>query len=86
MDSANPSSLRSRLLVRMTATLLALVLMYVLGVGPAWRIALKSDRLSPYIVKLYEPLFMGIEGTPLERPFYAYMGWWGMHGGKIIVY
>ena len=75
MDAENPTSLR-RLLVRMAATLLALVVLYLLGAGPACYVAEKFPRSELFVELLYFPLWEGIAQTPLAGPFYSYATWW----------
>ena len=75
MDAENPTSLR-RLLLRMAATLLALVGLYVLGAGPAIYIYVKFPRSMPFVLELYEPLFWEVSQTPLAGLFESYVIWW----------
>ena len=75
MDAENPTSLR-RLFVRVAATLLALVGLYVLGFGPSVYLAVRHPRKCARLVELYDPLRAAVRGTPLEKPLFAYQKWW----------
>ena len=75
MDSAKPHSL-SRFLTRIACTFVGLLLLYVLGIGPASYIGFRYKRSQPVLDKLYDPLFQGLRVTPLERPLISYMLWW----------
>ena len=76
MDAAETPSLR-RLLVRMAATLLALLLLYPLSVGPAVYLAVRLRKEHNELFRFYAPLNWAIEGTPLEQICRAYGVWWG---------
>ena len=80
MDAAHPTSLR-HLLVRMAATLLALVVLFPLSYGPAVFVAYKFPSTHDHIVAFYDPLVQAIAGTPLNPPFDAYVIWWERRAG-----
>ena len=75
MDAAETPSLR-RLLVRMAATLLALVVLYVLGSGPASYANMHYPQSRRLYAELYRPLNMAAADTPMEIPLFAYEEWW----------
>ena len=75
MDAAETPSLR-RLLVRGAATLLALVGLYVLSVGPAAYVAAKSHRVTKVFERLYMPLWLAAGYADLGKQYNAYVGWW----------
>ena len=75
MDAAETPSLRHRLL-QGAAVLIALVVLYALGVGPAAYLATKTARGRHFLVEVYNPLFVAIEHTPLDMPVRAYLNWW----------
>ncbi len=75
MDSEKPPSL-GHLLVRVAATLVALLLLYVLGVGPATYAEIRWTGSAPLFDKLYDPFFRATHRTPLELPVDAYVEWW----------
>ena len=82
MDVAETPSLR-HLLVRMAVTLLALVLLYVLGAGPAVYMAVKFPRSEPLLSQIYRPLDEAMLNTPLWSAFHAYENWWTEFAGLI---
>ncbi len=75
MDSEKPRSLGS-IATRIVCTLLGLLLLYVLGVGPAWYIAVRFPRSDPLFSRIYFPLLNAIDGTPLDQPLRSYAVWW----------
>ena len=75
MDAENPTSLR-QLLLRAAATLLAVVVLYALSVGPAYYLALKLGRNPIALDRFYVPLSWATKGTPLEKPIDAYVDLW----------
>ena len=76
MDSAKPPSLRS-LLTRMVCTLLGLLLLYVLSIGPALYIAVKFPKSAWVFDKFYRPITWTIDANPPLQPLVvAYMEWW----------
>ena len=75
MDSAKPHSLGS-LATRIACTLIGLVLLYVLSVGPASYVDYKCPRSHAFIESLYEPLVSAIKPTPLVVPLAYYVQWW----------
>ena len=80
MDTENPTSLR-RLLLRVAATLLALLLLYPLSAGPAYYLAVKLHTHSKALHRFYVPLDWATKATPLEKPIFIYVGWWMMLAG-----
>ena len=75
MDAEHPTSPR-KLLLRVAATLLALLLLYVLSIGPAAYVVVKAHNYSKGALRFYAPLIWAIKGTPLEMPIVEYVGWW----------
>ena len=75
MDAENPTSLR-RLLLRAAATLLALLLLYPLSVGPAAYLMAKLRVHPPLLYRFYAPLAWAINGTPLLKLGNDYIEWW----------
>lgn len=80
MDAENPTSLR-QFLVRVAATLLALVVLYPLSSGPAIYVQAKLSTPSTASDTFYKPLFRALQNTPLENPFYVYLDWWMERAG-----
>ena len=80
MDAENPTSLR-HLFVRVAATLLALVGLYVLSTGPAAYAAVKHPNIQVLGDIFYRPLGMAIRGSALEKPYRAYALWWARLAG-----
>ena len=76
MDAEHPTS-PSHLLGRVAATLLALLLLYPLSVGPAVYLAVRLRKEHNELFRFYGPLNWAIEGTPLEQICRAYGVWWG---------
>ena len=70
----NPPSIRNRILVGM-ATVIALAVLYVLSAGPADCVGYAFPKSEPLVKKLYTPLYLALEGTPLAKPFWAYDEW-----------
>ena len=75
MDTEKPPSLRSHI-TRILYGLIAALLLYVLGIGPACWLAFRYERADPVFEKLYGPLVQAVRVTPLERPLISYMLWW----------
>ena len=75
MDAENPTSLR-RLLLHVAATLLALVVMYVLSAGPAEYFAVKFKPDSKVLTYMYAPLDWVTTDPPLQQPYIEYILWW----------
>ena len=75
MDAENPTFLR-QFLVRVAATLLALLLLYPLSIGPAVYLTIKLKPRSNWLDRIYTPLLSATQDTPLEIPLGIYTGWW----------
>ena len=75
MDSEKPYSLRS-VLTRIVCTLLGVLLLYVVGYGPANYVYQRFPNSRNLITAIYDPLEAATDKTPLERPLNQYMGWW----------
>ena len=75
MDAEHPTSPR-QLLVRVAATLLALVVLYGLSAGPAVYLAPKLRPDSKVLAHFYAPLDWVLKHTPLEESYYEYLLWW----------
>ena len=75
MDSENPTSPRG-FLGRAAATLLTLLLLYPLSVGPAVYLAVRLRKEHNELFRFYAPLNWAIEGTPLEQICRDYGVWW----------
>ena len=80
MAAAETPSLR-HLLVRVAATLLALVVLYALSAGPASYVAVKCPGTVPRLVMLYGPLRTVLAWTRLQKPFHAYVDLWSNAAG-----
>ena len=82
MDVAETPSLRHRLL-QGAAGFVALVGLYVLGDGPAVYLSVKLPKSEHFLGKLYDPLGLVVEDTPLQQPLYEYeLWWWKLAGDK----
>ena len=75
MDAEHPTSPR-HLLGRVAATLLALLVLYVLSTGPAIYVAFKLRLDAKVVHRFYAPFVWAIKDTPLEKPFVRYNAWW----------
>ena len=75
MDSDQPPTLRS-LITRTVCTLLAVPLLYMLSIGPAFIVAWKFPRSRPALATFYIPFHWAIDGTPLEAAIPPYATWW----------
>ena len=75
MDAEHPTSPR-HLLGRVAATLLALLLLYVLSIGPVVYLHVKLKRDFTVLDPFYVPLVWVIEHSSLGEPFYEYVSWW----------
>jgi hypothetical protein len=85
MTTVKPHSLRG-LLVRSAATAAALLVLYVLSVGPVsyWRI--RQFHFNPartglpvetfFEMPIHGPVWKAVKGTPLERPLKDWRDWW----------
>ena len=80
MDAEHPTSPR-HLLGRVAATLLALLVMYVLSVGPAVCVALKLGFKFRAVDRFYAPLLWATEDPPLRQLRDEYVRWWQWHTG-----
>ena len=80
MDAEHPTSPR-HLLGRVAATLLALLVMYVLSVGPAVCVAIKLEFSFRAVDHFYAPLLWATEAPPLQQLRYDYVRWWQWHTG-----
>jgi hypothetical protein len=88
MDAAADPPPHRRWLLRLFATFLSLLLLYVLSAGPAvalynyrWIRALADGTgsgtpLPESFLLIYTPLFSTMRNTPLEQVFAGYTGWW----------
>ncbi len=82
MNSEKPHSLGS-LATRIVCTLIGVLLLYLLGYGPAYYIGVRYDgRCRDLILKLYDPLSEVKMPLPLERVLYEYVQWWMRLGAK----
>ena len=81
MDQEKPRTIGS-IATRIVFTLVGLLILYVLGVGPAFYILNSSPRSIPLVVNAYYPLFSAVSNTPLEKPVYDYLDWWIHDDGK----
>lgn len=77
MNSERPPTLRTRLL-QVAAGVLGLLFFYVVGIGPATYLSIRSPDTHPLFEKLYVPLRSALAGTTLEKPVSAYCIWWGL--------
>ena len=75
MDAEHPTSPR-HLLGRVAATLLALLLLYPLSIGPAVYAAVKLKADPTMLYSFYAPMFWATEYTPLQQPRREYLRWW----------
>ena len=75
MDAEHPTSPR-HLLGRVAATLLALLLLYPLSMGPAIYVAVKLRTGFRFQNRFYAPLYWAIDHTPLTAPYHKYRVWW----------
>ena len=75
MDTENPTSLR-RLLLRAAATLLAVVVLYALSVGPAAYLEVKLRSSPMEVPSFYAALFLATQDPPLEQLRNGYVRWW----------
>jgi len=75
MDLEKPLSLGS-IATRVISTLVGVLLLYILSVGPACYIAAKTGRGGPLIETLYTPLVWAVQRTPLIDPMTAYVEFW----------
>ena len=71
MDEEKPHSLRS-LLTRIVCTLIGLLLLCVLSVGPAGYISQRYPSTYPAINRLFNPILSVIYKTPLHDPLLEY--------------
>ena len=75
MDAEHPTS-SSHLLGRVAATLLALLVLYALSVGPAIYLEVKLKIDFKVLDRFYAPLVWAIDHTQLDKPYYTYVSWW----------
>ena len=75
MDAENPTSLR-RLFLRVAATLLALVVLYALSVGPADYLVIKLRKPLRVLDGFYTPLDLATEEPRLNDLRHEYETWW----------
>ncbi len=80
MDSAPPSSLRSRLLTGFAGLLGAFVL-YVLSIGPVGYVSIRSGIQPKSVEYFYTPVGWLLEYTPLQQPMNRYIAWWMSRAG-----
>jgi hypothetical protein len=75
-----------RWLLRIVFTLLALLALYVLSVGPVHgyllhritrtRMSTQEHVLIERVQAFYRPIILSAAKTPLEPPLSIYIGWW----------
>ena len=75
MDAEHPTSPR-HLLGRVAATLLALLLLYPLSVGPAVYLDVKLKSDSRVFNRFYAPLLWATKDQPLDELRNDYVRWW----------
>ena len=75
MEAENPTSLR-RLLLRAATTLLALVVLYALSVGPADYLVIKLRKPLRTLDGFYTPLDLATQDPPLAQLRIGYVRWW----------
>ena len=80
MDSEKPHTIGS-IATRIVCTIIGLVLLYVLSIGPARYVWERSVRSHRMIEKLYAPLDWALANTPLYPPLRAYSDWWALLAG-----
>ncbi len=74
MDSEKPHTIGS-IATRIVFTVIGLLLLYVLSIGPAWYLGVHFHRTNLFL-KPYLPLHWATDGTPLRPAFNAYIDWW----------
>ena len=75
MDSAKPPSFPS-LLARIACTIIGVLLLYALSVGPAYYFFVGCPRARPMIDEIYTPLWSVLQNTPMYDRLFSYMNWW----------
>lgn len=75
MDSAKPHSLGS-LLLYMSASVVGLVLLYLLSLGISYYIAVRYPSLFPLQMKIFGPSERFLNATPLAGALKEYVSWW----------
>ena len=76
MDQEKPPSLRG-LITRIGCTLVGLLLLYVLSIGPSYYILTHTERLDTQLFyNIYAPLWWATSGTPVESSLETYSEWW----------
>ena len=80
MDSEKPPSFRN-LLTRIACTLLGVLLLYVLGIGPAVYVAAKFPSSFPLVNKVYGEFSRSVMASQLKEPMIAYLSWWVKFAG-----
>jgi hypothetical protein len=88
MDPADSPAPQRRWWLRIAATFLAAVLLYVLSAGPVigylnYRWMRTGDihanaemRYFTFVLKVYRPVTLLIKDTALQKPFTNYLQWW----------
>ena len=59
----------------LVSTIIGLVILYVLSLGPAIYLCNRMPAATPWIEKIYYPVKL-LEKTPLDPPLRAYFRWW----------
>ncbi len=75
MDSEKPNSIGS-IATRIACTLVGVLLLYALSIGPAIYFLAWSKTGRPLLQEFYRPLWDASEKTPLFPALFAYWEWW----------
>ena len=75
MDEEKPHSIGS-IATRIGCTLVGLLLMYALSMGPVVYFVDKYAMLPPIVESFYKPLGWALHATSLGEPFQGYLNWW----------
>ena len=75
MDSEKPPSLRS-LITRMACTLIGLLLLYVLSIGPVACVSNRFEFYQQQVGPFYTPLIGVAQYIGLMPALEAYVNWW----------